>query len=162
MVHLCNQYVKHFFHQTRRRLYMRGYNGWQETIEEGLLMSKKKIQLKEGEEGFGERLEKLRKAAGYSLRELAAEVGISHRMLIHYEKHAGSPSSQLLPKLAKALNVSTDQLLGIKRIKENGRSRDNRLWRRFTRVEKLPPSERRPIIQFMDAILEKENFRKAG
>lgn len=83
-------------------------------------------------------------------------------MLVHYEKHAGTPSAQLVPKLAKVLNVSTDQLLGIKQVKENGRGRDNRLWRRFTQVEKLPPAERRPIIQFIDAMLEKGKIKKAG
>jgi len=51
--------------------------------------------------------------------------------------------------------------LGIKQVKKNGKGRDNRLWRRFTQVEKLPPAERRPIIQFIDAIVEKEKFRKA-
>ncbi len=107
-------------------------------------------------------MERLRKAAGYSLRKLAAEVGISHRMLVYYEKHAEHPPAHLLPQLAKALNMSTDQLLGIKQVKKNGKGRDNRLWRRFTQVEKLPIAERRPIIQFIDAIIEKEKFRKAG
>jgi transcriptional regulator with XRE-family HTH domain len=125
-----------------------------------LSMPKKKMQLPDGEEGFGERLERLRKAAGYSLRELAAEVGISHRMLVHYEKHSGYPSSQLLPKLAKALNVSTDQLMGTKQVKKNGRSKDNRLWRRFAQVEKLPATQRRPIIQFIDAFLGSKKVEK--
>jgi transcriptional regulator with XRE-family HTH domain len=128
------------------------YNGAQHVSEGVCAMPKKKI-LTEETEGFGERLAKLRKAAGFSLRELAAEIGISHRMLVHYEKHGGHPSAQLLPTLAKALHVSTDELMGTKQVKENGKSRDNRLWRRFAQVEKLPPSQRRPIIQFIDAFL---------
>lgn len=96
------------------------------------------------------------------MRELAAEVGISHRMLVHYEKHGGHPSAQVLPTLAKALRVSTDELMGTKHVKENGRSRDNRLWRRFAQVEKLPVKQRRPIIQFIDAFLGNEKVKKAG
>lgn len=141
---------------------MRLYNGAQQIIiEEDFIMPKKKLPTEEGAESFGDRLARLRNAAGYSLRELAQEVGVSHIMLVHYEKHEGYPSAQLLPRLAKALGVSADQLLGIKAVKENGRSKDNRLWRRFAQVEKLPPSQRRPIIQFIDAFLGSKP-QKAG
>ena len=64
------------------------YNHWHDEMEESV-MARKKIQLNEKEESFGERLARLRKAAGYSLRELATEVGTSHRMLVYYEKHSG-------------------------------------------------------------------------
>lgn len=37
----------------------------------------------------------------------------------------------------------------------NGRARDARLWRRFEKLEKLPPAERKPIIQVLDAFLAK-------
>lgn len=117
-------------------------------------MAKRKVELGEGEESFGERLARLRKGAGYSLRELAAEVGTSHRMLVYYEKHSGQPAAHLLPQLAKALGVSTDQLLGVAKAKTNGRVRDTKLWRRFSQLEKLPPPERKPIIQVMDAFLK--------
>jgi transcriptional regulator with XRE-family HTH domain len=141
---------------------MRLYNEFQDAIREEFVMPKRKLLLNEGTESFGERLARLRKAAGYSLRELAEEVGISHIMLVHYEKHSGYPSAQLLPRLAKVLGVSADQLLGIEPVKENGRGQDNRLWRRFRQVEKLPPNQRRPIIQFLDAFLEKEKLKKAS
>lgn len=117
---------------------------------------KQREQLKAGEEAFGDRLARLRSAAGYSLRELAMEVGISHRMIIYYEKHRGSPPAHLVPRLAKALGVSADQLLGLEpsQRKRNG-ARDSRLWRRFLQIEKLPPADRKPIIQVLDAFLAK-------
>jgi ribosome-binding protein aMBF1 (putative translation factor) len=90
------------------------YNQWHDVTEESV-MPKRKMQLKKGEESFGERLERLRKAAGYSLRELAADVGISHRMLVYYEKHSENPPAHLLPQLAKVLGVSADQLLGLEK-----------------------------------------------
>ena len=71
-------------------------------------MLKKKMRLKEGEETLRERLARLRKAAGYSLRELASEIGIRHRMVVYYEKHSEDPPAHLLPQLAKALGVSAD------------------------------------------------------
>lgn len=123
-------------------------------------MPKREVAVKEGEETVGERLERLRKAAGYSLRELAAEIGISHRMLVYYEKHAERPPTHILPQMAKALGVTADQLLGLEKAKETGKQRDNRLWRRFSQVEKLPANERKQIVQILDAFLEREKLKK--
>lgn len=139
---------------------MRLYNKWHDTYED-IIMPKRKIQI-EGEESFGERLARLRKTAGYSLRELAKEVGISHRMLVYYEKHAEHPPAHLLPQLTKALGVTTDQFLGIKTMKGSERTRDNRLWRRFNQVEKLPPPKKKQIVQILDAFLESEKLKKAA
>jgi transcriptional regulator with XRE-family HTH domain len=138
------------------------YNEWHDLILKEPIMPKRLIQIKEGEENFGMRLARLRRAAGYSLRELANEVGISHRMLVYYEKHSQHPPAHLLPQLAKALGVSADQLLGIEKLKKNGRPRDTKLWRRFSQVEKLPNPERKQIVQILDAFLEREKLKKAS
>ena len=52
--------------------------------------------------------------------------------------------------------VSADQLLGLEKPPRNGRVRDTRLWRRFRQVEQLPPAERKPIVQLVDAFLRGE------
>ncbi len=132
------------------------YNSHEKTI-----MPKRTLPV-EGEETFGERLARLRKTAGYSLRELAAEVGVSHRMLVYYEKHAEHPPAHLLPQLARALGISTDQFLGVETVKPTGRARDNKLWRRFSQVEKLPPPTRKQIVQILDAFLESEKLKRAS
>ena len=46
-------------------------------------------------ERFGERLAKLRQTAGFSQRDLAAEIGISQRMIAYYEKETQHPPTQL-------------------------------------------------------------------
>ena len=138
------------------------YNEWHDAIPKEFVMPKRLIEIKEGEENFGERLARLRRAAGYSLRELANEVGISHRMLVYYEKHSQHPPAHLLPQLAKALGVTADQLLGMEKLKSNGRARDTKLWRRFSQVEKLPTPERKQIVQVIDAFLEREKLKKAS
>jgi transcriptional regulator with XRE-family HTH domain len=130
------------------------YNAGHDAEEE--IVSKRKLPIKRADdETFGERLARLRKAAGYSLRELAAEVGISHRMVVYYEKHTDYPPAHLLPQLSKVLGVSADELLGLEKPKRNGRARDTKLWRRFQKIEKLAPAERKPIIQVLDAFLSK-------
>ncbi len=105
-------------------------------------------------ETFGQRLAHLRKAAGYSQRDLAKEINISQRMIAYYETQTTHPPTHLLHIFAKALGVTTDQLLGIEKVKES-KSRDNRLWRRFAQVEKLPPAQRKKIADILDAFLGK-------
>jgi len=119
------------------------------------IMPKRKIPTTENRESFGDRLAKLRYAAGYSQRALAAELGISQRMIAYYEGETEYPPAHLLPLLAKALGVTADQLLGMEKAETNGRTRDTRLWRRFTQVERLPVNQRKPILQFIDAMLTK-------
>src|SRR5450631_1487625 len=89
-------------------------------------------------ETFGKRLARLRKAAGYTQYTLADETGISKRMIAYYEVQTTHPPTHLLPVFAKILGVTTDQLLGLEKTKET-KLKDNRLWRRFSQVEKLPP-----------------------
>ena len=137
------------------------YNKWHDA-EEPSVMHKMKVPLKQSGGNFGKRLASLRHAAGYSLRELDKETGISYRMIAYYEKGAGHIPIELLPILAKTLNVSSDQLLGIEKVKANGRTLDNRLWRRFSQMEKLPPTRRKPIIQVIDSFLEGEKLKQKG
>lgn len=131
-------------------------------VMEDFVMPKTKVQLKKGEETFGERLVRLRHAAGYSQREFATEVGISQRMVVYYEKEAGRLPTPILPVMAKALGISADQLLGIVTVKANGRIRDTKLWRRFAEVEQLPPARRRPIVQVIDSFLRGEKAVNRG
>lgn len=134
------------------------YNGRRDTIQRGLIMPKS-AETNGG--SFGERLAQLRRAAGYSQRDLAAEIGISQRMVAYYETQSDYPPTHLFPVLAKALGVSADQLLGIEKLKQGGRARDNRLWRRFSQVEKLPSPQRKQIVQILDTFLEREKLRQS-
>jgi transcriptional regulator with XRE-family HTH domain len=138
------------------------YNG-RDVIPEEFVMPTRKSQLKEKNvESFGDRLARLRLAAGFSQRDLAAEIGISQRVVAYYEKETAYPPSHLLPVLAKALKVTADQLLGLEEVKGNGRTQDTRLWRRFSQVEKLPPPKRKQIVQILDAFLGSEKAKKTG
>jgi transcriptional regulator with XRE-family HTH domain len=121
---------------------------------------KKKMKLPQDQERFGVRLAQLRKAAGYSQRGLAAQTGISQRMIAYYEKQADYPPTHILPVLAQALAVTTDQMLGLAEIKTNSRGHDSGLWRRFQEVEKLPPPDRKQIAQLLDTFLEKDKLKR--
>jgi transcriptional regulator with XRE-family HTH domain len=60
---------------------------------------------------FGENLRRVRKAANLSARELAKRVGVTPPVVSKWETHKGLPEGPTLLKLAKALNVSIDELL---------------------------------------------------
>jgi transcriptional regulator with XRE-family HTH domain len=108
---------------------------------------------------FGARLTAVRKAAGYTQVDLAAELGTTQRMIAYYESRAEKAPAALLPKMAAALGVSADELLGIKPIKK-GRKPDTQLQRRLQRIEKLDPKARRQITQLLDTFIEREELKQ--
>jgi Zn-dependent peptidase ImmA (M78 family)/DNA-binding XRE family transcriptional regulator len=57
---------------------------------------------------FNTRLHRARKAAGLSLRDLGARVGVSHASIKKYEDGDAMPSSDILLQLARALQVRTE------------------------------------------------------
>ena len=80
------------------------------------------------------------------------QVGITQRMVLHYENARGNPPLHLFPKFAKALGVSTDQLFGIEKTKLE--RKDNRLRRRIAEIEKLPEPARKQVSQYLDTVLQ--------
>jgi transcriptional regulator with XRE-family HTH domain len=110
---------------------------------------------------FGERLAGLRKAAGFTQIELAAELGVSQRMVAYYESPAATPPANLLPQIAVALGVSIDELFGRsqkrKLVKQEG---DSRLRRRLLAIEKLDVTEKRQVLQLLDAFIERWQLKR--
>jgi transcriptional regulator with XRE-family HTH domain len=77
-------------------------------------------------EGFGLRLAALRKQAGITQTALAAEIGVSQRMMNYYEGPTAHPPAALLPAIARALRVSVDALLGTETAKRKAKAVDTR------------------------------------
>ncbi len=61
---------------------------------------------------FNERLKKLREEKGLTQVQLSELTGISTRMIQKYESANARPRLDAAEKIAKALNVTADQLLG--------------------------------------------------
>ena len=109
---------------------------------------------------FGERLTELRKAAGFTQQELADEVGVSRRMIAYYEGQSAHPPTTLLPALAQALSLSTDELLGLTPFKRGGKPSNTRLARRLQQIEKLEAADKRQILQVIDTLLESAQVKR--
>ncbi len=108
---------------------------------------------------FGKRLAKLRKDAGFTQKELADEIGATRRVIAYYETESEHPPANLLVDLAHALNVSTDELLGVKPVQKRPRP-DTRMLRRLQQLEKLDPATKRQVVQVIDTYLEADQLKK--
>jgi transcriptional regulator with XRE-family HTH domain len=108
---------------------------------------------------FGKRLAELRKTAGYTQQELADELGVSRRVIGYYESESQHPPANLLVELAYALNISADELLGIKQLKKS-KQPDSRLLRRMQQIEKLNTTKKRQLLQIIDTFIEAEQLKQ--
>jgi transcriptional regulator with XRE-family HTH domain len=77
---------------------------------------------------FGERLRELRKAKGFTLRDLAAKVGVGFTYLSRAEnerlQYGDYPSNALIEKMAAVLDADADELLFLaKRIPDRMKQR---------------------------------------
>jgi transcriptional regulator with XRE-family HTH domain len=112
---------------------------------------------------MGEKLRRLRKARGFTQTELAQAIGSSQRMITYYERHDGIPAAPVVLKLAEVLGASPEEILGLEtgRKKTEPESPENiRLWRKLRQVEKLSPLERRQVVQFIEALVERNQLRR--
>lgn len=114
------------------------------------------------EEGFAARLAKLRKAAGFTQEQLAAELGISRRRIAYYESESDHPPAALLSELARVLNTTVDELLGSAPAKRKPRSvsLSPRLERRLKQIETLSPKPKQQLLSIIDTFIAAEQNRR--
>ena len=118
---------------------------------------------KDQKESLGMRLRQLRMAKGFTQVELAQAIGSSQRMITYYERHDGIPAAPVVLKLAEVLGVTPEEILGIRsgRRAATPDSPENiRLWRKLKQVENLSPAERRDVVRFIEALVERNDLKK--
>lgn len=114
-------------------------------------MSKRKTPVMQS---FGERLAQLRKTAGHTQVEFAAEVDITQRMVAYYEAPDAQAPAHLLPQMAQVLGVSVDVLLGLSEQRSPKRIATNWLERRLLEINKFDIKAKRQITRFLDSFIE--------
>jgi len=123
---------------------------YMEKMHDIILTMKKKTTIN----GFGKRLAYYRKAKGLTQKELGEQVGVANRVIAYYEGETNYPPAHLIVPLAKALGISTDELLGLKETKKNGRDPNLRILRRLNKIEDLPPSQQKTLLKTIDTFLK--------
>lgn len=104
----------------------------------------------------GARLVALRQAAGLSQAELARLVGTTQQSVAYWETSDRPPGSDYLPKLAKALGVRVEVLLGADLAQMPRKSGPaGKLRKMFDELAKLPRAEQDRILHVLDALVDK-------
>ncbi len=105
---------------------------------------------------FGQRLHALRERAGLSQRELAARVGLSQRSLSYWERSPVALRPDQLFKLAEALQVSVEELLGNGQSPgRRGAGPTGRLQKVFEAASRLPRRQQQKIAEFVEAFVSR-------
>jgi len=105
-------------------------------------------------EGFGARLAELRQRRGLSQTELGTAVGVTKRVIVYYESDGAQPPGAMLVDLARVLGVTTDELLGVKPLRDTPSPKVARLLKRLERLADLPPAEQRAVLKVVDGFLD--------
>ena len=104
---------------------------------------------------FGQRLSHFRTQKGFSQRELAEQLGVSRDLVGYYERRCNNPTAEVLQRLCKILEVSTDELVGNKPIKYKPGPAPV-ILQKFKQIQNLPPSKQKLVIDFLDTVIQSE------
>lgn len=110
---------------------------------------------KQSPTAFGRRLVALRRDRGLTQVELAKLARTSQRAISYYENEAGYPPTTAVIALAKALQVSADELLGLKPAESGPLEADpdlRRVWKKFRQVTALPERDQRAVIRLINSL----------
>ena len=110
---------------------------------------------------FGQQLQKIRIQKGYTQRTLAELAGVSQRVIDHYEKHAKRPSIDKIKKLAAALGVTDEELLGIQQIKAKDLKEDTsfKIMKKVRIIEKFPKRDQDVVFSLINSLAEKNKIK---
>ncbi len=101
---------------------------------------------------FGERLAEARIKAGLSQAQLAMRLGVNQRLITHWERRSVTLKPEQIAALAAALNISADEMLGIKPARQSGPT--GRARQVFDAVAALPRRQQQKIVDVVEAFVE--------
>lgn len=99
---------------------------------------------------FGERITLLRKQLKWSQSDLGKKIGTSAPIIGRYEREEIKPSIDVAAKIADALNVTIDYLLG----KSDNMILDKKNLQRLEDIEQLPEDDKKHIFYAIDNLIK--------
>jgi transcriptional regulator with XRE-family HTH domain len=103
-----------------------------------------------------DRLLKARKKKGISQQDLGKLAKVHFTNVGKYERGESVPAADILNRIAKALDVTTDYLLnGTMQDKLADAITDEELLSQFRKVEQLPANKKKLVKEFLDALSSK-------
>jgi transcriptional regulator with XRE-family HTH domain len=104
-------------------------------------------------ETIGRRLARLRKERGFTQVEVAEKIGIIQSLVSSYENDVLKLSAEMAVRFARALGVSTDDLLETKRTKPSVKP-SRKVLRRLESIESLPSHQQQTVLKTIDTMLK--------
>lgn len=105
---------------------------------------------------FGSRLRKIRDDKGLSQSELAEKAGMQPSAISHFESGRRAPSFDNLKRLADALSLTVDYLLGRQADPQTAGPKAEQLFRNF---ERLSADDQETVTNFAKMLAEKDKKR---
>lgn len=102
---------------------------------------------------IGARLKDARLARGLDQKTLAAQLDMDQSVLSRYERGILRLPSSLLAQIARALRVSTDEILGLTGTKPAVVVRDRRFLKRLPAIDGLSERQKDALLMTIDALL---------
>lgn len=99
---------------------------------------------------FGNKIIQLRKQKDLTRDALAKEVGTSGAIIGRYERNEITPSVDMAAKIAEALEVSLDYLVG----SASAIVKDKKMLYRLELLEKISGDDKQTILKVVDAFLK--------
>jgi transcriptional regulator with XRE-family HTH domain len=105
---------------------------------------------------LGARIASLRKERGLTQKELAERLAITQPVVSDYEHDVIRIPADVAVAIAKVLDVSADELLGLKREPPSRAGlRNRRLSRRLQAIDALPKRDQEALLRTIDAFISK-------
>jgi transcriptional regulator with XRE-family HTH domain len=101
---------------------------------------------------LGMNIKDLRKQKGWTQVDLAQRLGCSQAMITAYERGLKRPATDKLTSIAHALGVTIDQLFNNTAKQGRAKPKNLRLWKRFEKVEALPPRDKQMIFRMIEGL----------
>lgn len=100
---------------------------------------------------FANRLIQLRKAKGITQTELARSSGVSQRVVAMYETTIKNPTADTVLRLARALDLSVDQLMGRRPVKVK-EAVNRRTLLKAKMLEQLPAEDQKTVERMIESL----------
>lgn len=106
---------------------------------------------------IGSTISQLRKQKGFNRDELGSRVGTSGAVIGRYERGEITPSVEIANKIANALEVSLDYLVG----NASAIVKDKKILERIETIAEMPQGEQAQIFNVIDALIRDFKAKKA-
>lgn len=105
---------------------------------------------------LGKRILELRKEKGITREKLGKTIGTSGAIIGRYERNERTPSVEIARKMAKALDVSLDYLVGNTEF-----LLDTDVIKKIQDIQKLPQEDKKHLFYVLDNILQNVKAKQA-